>query len=73
LGRAKRLWYGSPLRRTEIATAKISRPAAIYDNRSFFQKLSTGRKVSDDKLAKVNLFHADFHGEDWNYVIKPKV
>lgn len=31
------------------------------------------RKVSDDELAKVNLFQADFHGENWNYVIKPKV
>jgi hypothetical protein len=31
----------------------------------------TGKKVSDDELAQVNLFQADFHGEDWNYLIKP--
>jgi hypothetical protein len=32
----------------------------------------TGKKVSDVELAEVNLFPADFHGDDWNYTIKPK-
>jgi hypothetical protein len=32
----------------------------------------TGRKVSDEALAQVNLYPADFHGNDWNYVIKPR-
>jgi hypothetical protein len=32
----------------------------------------TGKKVSDAELAQVNLYPADFHGTDWNYVIKPR-
>ncbi len=32
----------------------------------------TGKKVSDVELAEVNLFPACFHGNDWNYTIKPK-
>jgi hypothetical protein len=31
----------------------------------------TGKKVSDDELAKLKLTKADFHGE-WNYTIKPR-
>jgi Rhodopirellula transposase DDE domain len=31
----------------------------------------TGIKVSDEQMAKLNLKHADFHG-DWNYVITPR-
>lgn len=33
---------------------------------------ATGQKVSDEELAQVNLHRADFHGDDWNYVIKPR-
>jgi hypothetical protein len=32
----------------------------------------TGKKVSDEELAQVNLYPAKFHGNDWNYVIKPR-
>ena len=32
----------------------------------------TGKKVSDEELAQVNLYPAEFHGNDWNYVIKPR-
>ena len=32
----------------------------------------TGKKVSDAALAQVNFSPADFHGNDWNYMIKPK-
>jgi hypothetical protein len=31
----------------------------------------TGRKVSDEELAALNLVRDDFHG-DWNYTIKPQ-
>ena len=31
----------------------------------------TGKKVSDDELAHVNLYPAAFRGDDWNDVIKP--
>jgi hypothetical protein len=30
----------------------------------------TGTKVSDAALAQVNLYPAECHGDDWNYVIK---
>jgi hypothetical protein len=32
----------------------------------------TGKKGSDDELAQVNIYPANFHGTDWNYVIKPR-
>ena len=32
----------------------------------------TGKKVSDEALAQVNLYPAEFHGNDWNDVIKPR-
>jgi hypothetical protein len=32
----------------------------------------TGKKVSDEELAQVNLYPAEFYGNDWNYVIKPR-
>jgi hypothetical protein len=41
---------------------------AALDSNSY----PTGRKVSDEELAEVNLLPADFHGKDWNYTIKPK-
>lgn len=39
--------------------------AAIDEN-----NYQTGIKVSDEQLARVNITHADFHGE-WNYSISP--
>ena len=35
-------------------------------------KYATGRKVSDDDFAKINIDKNVFHG-DWNYVIKPQM
>lgn len=32
----------------------------------------TGRKVTDDELAAINLVRDSFHGE-WNYTIKPQL
>ncbi len=43
------------------------RVAAALDPTSY----PTGKKVSDDELAHVNVYPAAFHGDDWNYVIKP--
>jgi hypothetical protein len=35
------------------------------------QQYETGKKVSDEELAKLKLTKAEFHGE-WNYTIKPR-
>jgi hypothetical protein len=32
----------------------------------------TGLKVSDEPMRTLNLRPANFHGEDWNYLIKPR-
>jgi hypothetical protein len=32
----------------------------------------TGKKVSDDQLAQINIYPADVHGTDGNDVIKPR-
>jgi transposase len=32
----------------------------------------TGIKITDQQMQEVNLYPAQFHGEDWNYCIKPK-
>ncbi len=34
------------------------------------QKYSTGRKISDEEMKRINIVRNTFHGE-WNYVIKP--
>ena len=36
------------------------------------QTYPTGRKVTDEELAALNLVRDAFHG-DWNYTIKPQV
>ena len=35
------------------------------------RRYPTGRKVSDEEWAKINLHRDDFHG-DWNYTIRPR-
>jgi hypothetical protein len=32
----------------------------------------TGRKVTPEQMRALNLSPADFHGNDWNYSIKPR-
>ena len=31
----------------------------------------TGMKVSKEEMKRLNLSPAKFHGQDWNYAIKP--
>ncbi|MGB0881239.1 MAG: ISAzo13-like element transposase-related protein [Polaribacter sp.] len=31
----------------------------------------TGIKVSDKEMEEVNIYRHEFHGENWNYTIKP--
>jgi len=69
-------WRGEPLRDYETivnliaktTTAKGLKVKCRLDRR----KYSTGRRVSDEEMACVNVDRNKFHG-DWNYVIKPSV
>ena len=67
-------WRGEPLTSREVVVNRIAntktskglRIVAQLDERSY----EKGRKISDEKLAQVNIEAANFHGE-WNYAIKP--
>ena len=67
-------WRGEPLTSREVVVNRINHTdtktgliiLAQLDERTYH----TGRKVSDEEFAKINLDRATFHGE-WNYVIKP--
>ena len=68
-------WRGEPLRDDETivrliagtTTAKGLRVTCRLDRRHY----PTGRKVSDEAFAAINLTPAAFHGE-WNYCIYPR-
>jgi hypothetical protein len=68
-------WRGEPLRDYETivhliaatTTAKGLTVTCRLDRRRY----PTGRRVSDDEFATINLTPHDFHGE-WNYTIKPR-
>ena len=68
-------WRGRPLLSHEVMVNLIAHTTtetglhveAALDPTSY----PTGKKVSDDEMAYVNLYPAAFHGDDWNYVIKP--
>jgi hypothetical protein len=69
-------WCGRPLVSHEVLVNLIANTTmetglcieAALDSTPY----ETGKKVSDAALTQVNLYPADFHGNDWNYVIKPK-
>lgn len=69
-------WRGRPLVSREVivnliantTTAMGLRVQAALDPSPYV----TGKKVSDEELAQVNIHPADFHGNDWNYMIKPR-
>jgi hypothetical protein len=69
-------WRGRPLVSLEVIVNLIAntttdaglRVEAALDLNPY----ETGKKVSDEELAQVNLYPAEFHGNDWNYVIKPR-
>ena len=68
-------WRGEPLRDYETivnliaatTTAKGLTVRCRLDRRRY----PTGRRVTDEEFATVNVFPHDFHG-DWNYNIKPR-
>lgn len=68
-------WRGRPLISHEVIVSLIANTttkkglyieAELDDN-----KYKTGIKISDAELKHLNICPADFHGEDWNYTIKP--
>jgi hypothetical protein len=68
-------WRGEPLRDYETivrliastSTAKGLTVTCRLDHR----KYPTGRKISDEEMAAINITPASFHGE-WNYTIHPR-
>jgi hypothetical protein len=69
-------WRGRPLVSHEVivhlmantTTAAGRRVEAAVDPGAY----ETGKQVSDAALAQVNFYPADFHGDDWHYVIQPR-
>ncbi len=69
-------WRAKPLTSLEVVLELISHTTtnegltvtALKDSNIY----PTGRKVTDEELATLNLVRASFHGE-WNYTIKPQL
>jgi transposase len=68
-------WRATPLTSLEVVLELLSHTTtqeglvvtACKDSHPY----RTGRKVSDEELAALNIVRDDFHG-DWNYTIKPQ-
>ncbi|VAX38060.1 hypothetical protein MNBD_UNCLBAC01-1333, partial [hydrothermal vent metagenome] len=69
-----RNWRGRPLltRETVVNLIANTRTNKGLEIKSMLDenKYETGIKVSDDKMAEINLWKSKFHGE-WNYKISP--
>jgi hypothetical protein len=69
-------WRGRPLVSHEVIVnliANTTTAAGLHVEAALDPgAYETGKKVSDAALAQVNLYPADFHGDDWNYAIKPR-
>jgi DDE family transposase len=69
-------WRGHPLLSLEVIVnliANTSTDSGLQVEAALdLNPYKTGKKVSDEELAQVNLYPAEFHGNDWNYVIKPR-
>jgi len=69
-------WRGRPLTSHEVIVNLIASTTtktglkiqAELDQNQY----PTGIKVSDEQMKDLNVHPADFHGEDWNYTIKPR-
>jgi len=68
-------WRGEPLRDYEtivhLIAATTTAKGLSVSCRLDHRKYPTGRKVTDEELAKVLITPHAFHGE-WNYVIRPR-
>jgi hypothetical protein len=69
-------WRGRPLVSLEVIVnliANTTTDSGLHVEAALdLNPYETGKKVSDEELAQVNLYPAEFHGNDWNYVIKPR-
>jgi Rhodopirellula transposase DDE domain len=69
-------WRGRPLINQEVIVSLIAhtttkaglRIKAALDAGQY----PTGLKVTAEQMRTLNLHPADFHGEDWNYILKPR-
>ena len=69
-------WRGRPLINHEVIVSLIANTTtkaglqikAALDSGPY----PTGLKVTEEQMRTLNLHPADFHGEDWNYLIKPR-
>ncbi len=69
-------WRGRPLINHEVIVSLIAntttkaglRIKAALDAGQY----PTGLKVTEEQMRTLNLHPADFHGEDWNYILKPR-
>src|SRR5262249_23944070 len=69
-------WRAKPLTSLEVVLQLISRTttyegltvSALKDSHPY----PTGRKVTDEEMAALNLLRDAFHGE-WNYTLKPQL
>ena len=69
-------WRGRPLISHEVIVNLIENTTtktglkikAELDNGQY----PTGIKVSKQQMIELNIDQPDFHGEDWNYIIKPR-
>jgi outer membrane receptor for ferric coprogen and ferric-rhodotorulic acid len=69
-------WRGRPLIDHEVVVQLIGNTTtdtgltiqAELDQNAYL----TGITISDQQMAELNLSRATFHGNDWNYIIKPR-
>jgi len=68
-------WRGEPLTDYETVVNLIAQTTTTtglkVSCRLDRRRYPTGRKVSDEEWARINLHREDFHG-DWNYEIRPR-
>lgn len=69
-------WRGRPLISHEVIVNLIAntttKTGLKIKAELDYGKYPTGIKVSKQQMIELNIDRADFHGEDWNYIIKPQ-
>jgi len=69
-------WRGRPLVSHEVIVNLISstktKTGLIVNCELDENKYEKGIKISDKEMAAINIKRNEFHGEDWNYTIKPQ-
>lgn len=69
-------WRGRPLINHEVIVSLIANTTTKAGLKVKAEldagQYPTGLKITDEQMRTLNLFPADFHGEDWNYTLKPR-